>query len=387
MRIAECTDTFLPVVDGVGRVVVSYSNGLARLGHEVSVITPIQDAGFGGGVPYELLDYRCVRVPTAKQYKAGIATLDAHYMERIQQRRFDVIHAHSPVTAGLEALRLGNKLKVPVVATFHSKYRNDILRFVSSETVADWGVKYIVNFYERCDEVWTVSNHAAETLHDYGFKGDIHVIRNGVTLLRPEPLWEARAREAFQLDDRPILLYAGQIDTKKNIPNILSAAAMLYHKDYQFQLVLAGQGQDAQLLSEMSQGLGIGHLTHFTGHLFDMKLLNGLYMAATLFVFPSLYDTGGLVVSEAAMMGTPSLVVENSAPAEAIADGVNGFICKDDPKALCAEMEKYLFHMDAAQRKTIADNAQKALPESWDVIYKQVEARYQHLCGMVRDKH
>ena len=61
---------------------------------------------------------------------------------------------------------------------------------------------------------------------------------------------------------------------------------------------------------------GLSGRTVFTGHIYDSKLLNGLYMAASLFVFPSEYDTAGLVVSEAAMMGTPSLVTEGSAPAE-----------------------------------------------------------------------
>lgn len=387
MNIAQCTDTFLPVVDGVGRVVTSYAEGLSRMGHQVTVITPIQERAFRAGDPYEVLDYRGIGVPTARQYRTGIATLDAHYMDKIKWRKFDVVHAHSPSVAGREALRIANKLKVPLIGTFHSKYRNDILRYVNSEILANWGTRCVVNFYEHCDEVWTVSNNAAETLRDYGYKGDIQIIRNGSTIRQPDPAWEARAREAFRLSLKPILLYAGQIDKKKNIPSILSAAAILRRKGYDFQLVLAGQGQDTEMLKCQSRELGLEDCTLFTGHLYDTELLYGLYMSATLFVFPSLYDTGGLVVSEAAMMGTPSLVVENSAPAEFICNGESGFVCKDTAESICAMMEKYLFEMDEPQRKTIALHAQNTLPESWGVILRQVEERYMGLCGQERYKH
>ena len=148
-----------------------------------------------------------------------------------------------------------------------------------------------------------------------------------------------------------------------------------------------GRFSYTEKLKQQSRELGLEECTLFTGHLYDMELLNGLYMAATLFVFPSLYDTGGLVVSEAAMMGTPSLVVENTAPAEAIHNGENGFVCQDTAESICAMMEKYLFEMDEPQRKTIALHAQTTLPEPWAVILEQAQARYQKLCGQARYKH
>ena len=57
MRIAQVTDTFLPVVDGVGRVVVAYAETLAKMGHEVTVSAPMYNTGHRGGLLYELVDY------------------------------------------------------------------------------------------------------------------------------------------------------------------------------------------------------------------------------------------------------------------------------------------------------------------------------------------
>ena len=113
LRIGQFTDTFLPIVDGVGRVVQAYSETLCKMGHQVTVVAPMYDTGFQGGFPFELVDYVGNTVPGLKQYKVGEAILDAHYRKRIRMIDLDVIHAHSPFTAGSEALRLAAVRKLP----------------------------------------------------------------------------------------------------------------------------------------------------------------------------------------------------------------------------------------------------------------------------------
>ena len=48
MNIGLMSDTFLPVVDGVGRVVVAYASTLPKLGHQVTVSAPMYDTGHRG---------------------------------------------------------------------------------------------------------------------------------------------------------------------------------------------------------------------------------------------------------------------------------------------------------------------------------------------------
>ena len=88
----------------------------------------------------------------------------------------DIVHAHSPFTAGSEALRLAVQRKVPLVATFHSKYYDDFLKATKSEKLARLGVKFVVAYYNRCDEVWTVGQGTADVLHEYGYEKEIIVI-------------------------------------------------------------------------------------------------------------------------------------------------------------------------------------------------------------------
>ena len=386
MKIALCTDSFVPVVDGVGRVVERYATELSSRGHECYVITPIQPTGWRGRLPYEIVDFMSIAVPTAKQYKAGIATLDPHYMERIKDIQFDLVHAHSPAASGIEAQRIALRQKIPLIGTFHSKYYDDLRRYTHSEAVSLLGVKFVVNFFERCDETWTVSNHAAETLRSYGYRGEIKVVHNGNVPLEPDPAYEKAAREQYGLDDRPILLYAGQIDRKKNIFIIPEVACLLAERGRDFRLIFAGQGADADELRKVIGEKGLSDRTVFTGHIYDSDLLNGLYMAASLFIFPSEYDTAGLVVSEAAMMGTPSIVIEGSAPAEWVTDRKNGIVCDGSIEDMAARAEDYLFNYTEDMRAGMSDAARRTIPEPWDRVINGVEENYARLTGAASAK-
>ena len=100
MRIGQFSDTFFPIVDGVGRVVYNYATTIAQKGHECYVVAPMTDTGYLGGFPFELIEFVSHNVPTQRQYQTGIPLLDPHYNLRIQKVPLDIIHAHSPFIAG-----------------------------------------------------------------------------------------------------------------------------------------------------------------------------------------------------------------------------------------------------------------------------------------------
>lgn len=377
MRIALVTETFLPVVDGVGRVVVAYAETLAKMGHEVTVSAPLYNTGHRGGLAYELVDYSGFKVPTAPQYRAGSPILCDHYRRRMSMLDFDIVHAHSPFVAGREALRISRERGIPLVATFHSKFYDDFLKITKSETLANLVVSNIVNFFERCSEVWAVSASSGAVLRGYGYHGPMQVMTNG-TALRPEnPQAVARVRERYQLGNNPMLLFVGQLNWKKNILRILEAAALLKRSGVGFDLVFAGQGSDESDIREKINALGLAENTILTGHVASNEDLDALYKAATLFVFPSLYDTFSLVVREAAAMGTASVVVGDSCAAENIRDQYSGFLCADDSADLARVIQAALD--DPATTRMVGENARSTLPVTWDEVMRDVLSRYGEL--------
>ena len=377
LRIAQCNETSVPIVDGVGRVVFEYAKALGLRGHESYMIAPSGNTGYRGKYPFEIVDFAAVKMPKSPQYSAGIARLDAHYSNRIDQIKLDIVHAHSPGPSGLEGARLAAKQGIPLIGTFHSKYHEDILRVTKSEGLAQIGVRYVVDFFDRCDEVWTVSNLAADTLRGYGYRGRIEVVPHGTAIPTISRQDVEAAKKAFTLSNEPVLLYTGQMDWKKNLRLTLNAAASLYRQGMRFQLVLAGQGHDEGAIRALVQELELGPVVTFTGHITEQKLLNGLYAVASLFVFPSNYDTAGLVVREAAAAGTPSVVLAGSAPAEVVDDNINGFLCEDDTNSLAGVIARAL--ADPAKLDEIGAKAKRTIPQPWETVVDGVVERYEAL--------
>ena len=383
LRIGQFTDTFLPIVDGVGRVVQAYSETLCKMGHQVTVVAPMYDTGFQGGFPYQLVEYVANSVPGLKQYKVGEAVLDAHYRQRIRMIELDVIHAHSPFTAGSEALRLAAVRKLPLVATFHSKYYDDFLKATRSESIAKMGVKLVVSFYNRCDEVWAVGKNTADVLREYGYEGEIQVMPNGATMRTVNPRDVEQVNRRWNLGETPLILFVGQMDWKKNILTVLEACAEMKKAGVSYRLLLAGQGMDMTAIRQKIHDLNIQDRAEQLGHITDASLLDALYARASIFAFPSLYDAAPMVVREAAVMGTPSVMVKGSTAAEIIRHGENGLLCENDPKDLARVMTEALRNPVALQ--AIGERARDTIPVPWAKVMETAVLRYERLVALGRE--
>jgi glycosyltransferase involved in cell wall biosynthesis len=389
LRIGQFTDTFLPIVDGVGRVVQAYSETLCKMGHQVTVVAPMYDTGFQGGFPFELVDYVGSSVPGMKQYRVGEAILDAHYRRRIRMIELDVVHAHSPFTAGSEALRIAAVRKLPLVATFHSKYYDDFLKATKSESIAKMGVRLVVSFYNRCDEVWAVGKNTADVLRQYGFEGEIQIMPNGATMRTVSQRDVDEVNRRWNLGKTPLILFVGQMDWKKNILTVLEACAEMKKKGQSFRLLLAGQGMDMTEIGQKILDLNIQDRAELLGHVTDTSLLDALYARASVFAFPSLYDAAPMVVREAAVMGTPSVMARGSTAAEIIRHGENGLLCENDPMDLARVIPEAL--RDPARLKAIGARARETIPVPWEKVMETAALRYERLIalgkqGLLKDK-
>lgn len=377
MKIAEFSDSFLPIVDGVGRVVANYAAILADKGHDVTVIAPMGCTGFRGRLGYEIVDYSSMKF---MQYDAGIPRIDPHFTARMKDVDMDIIHVHSPFTAGQAALYYGKQRGIPVISTFHSKYKDDFRELTKLNAVANIGTNLVVNFYDKCDEVWTVNESSAETLRSYGYKKRIFIMPNGTDEQPADESDVQRAEETFGLGGEPVFLYVGQLNWKKNIGRILSAAAELNKKGRDFKLVFAGMGPHSDEIKAKAASLKLKDKVVFTGHISDHGLLAGLYMLSELFCFPSLYDTAGIVVSEAATNGTPSVVIRGSNAAEPVIDGVNGMLCEDATEDLARVMEQAL--EEPERFREMGQMARRTIPRSWENILDDVVDRYGQVIEM-----
>lgn len=377
MKIGQFSDTFLPIVDGVGRVVYNYASEIPPLGHECYVITPFDDFGFRGGLPFEVINYMSKPLPGLPQYKFGTPDFDAHYIERVKHIPFDIVHAHTPFVSGAEARRLSRKLGIPLVGSFHSKYYDDFYSMTKLRSAAEFGTDMVVRFFNDCDDVWAVSKATADVLHDYGYNKEIFVVENGVTITEPDQSAAREVSEEYQLGELPVLLFVGQMNWKKNIKTMLEAAAELKSRGRQFKLLMVGQGPDIDSIKQAVSELSLADSTVFTGHVTESRRLNGIYLRSALFVFLSEYDNAPMVVREAAVMGTPSLLVRGSCAAEVVIDGYNGLLCDNSPASAADRIDSVLNFPDELGR--LGQTASTTIPVGWKSIIEGAANRYAEL--------
>ena len=382
LKIAQCSDQFYPVTDGVSRVVNAYARELCALGQEVYVITPMVTQVYRGRLPYEILDFVALSLPGSTQLKATSASLDMHYLARVNAHSFDIVHAHSPGSAGYEAVRIADKCHVPLVGTFHTKYIREFLMSARDERQAQLSKFFAFDFFNRCDEIWVANEEARSFLYERGFEGNIEVFDSGTEQEEADAQTRARAREAFHLTASPALLFAGSLDQQKNLGRVLEAAALLRQRGREFQLLIAGTGPEEKHARTLVRELGLLGTVRFLGQITDEALLGGLYAESALCLFPMQQLSAGLVVREAAVQGTPSLVIAGSLPGELITDGVNGLTCGDTAEGMAQAIEDYL--ADPAAQQKMRKQARAMAPVAWDAVVSRVNARYEILAGMER---
>lgn len=180
-----------------------------------------------------------------------------------------------------------------------------------------------------------------------------------------------------------MVLFVGQMDWKKNILTVLEACAELKKQGKKFHLLLAGQGIDLSAIEQKLHDLDIQDLAQTLGHITDTSLLDGLYARASVFAFPSLYDAAPMVVREAAVMGTPSVMVRGSTAAEVIRDGENGYLCENDPKDLARVIRGVMEDPEAAGR--VGEKARETIPVPWRRVLETAVARYERLVALGKE--
>lgn len=374
-------DSFPPVMDGVTLTVKNYADWLLHKGLKPCVVTPRMPQMMP--TPYPVMPYFSLPIPSRRPYRYGYPRLDLTIYSRLRNTPFALVHAHSPFSAGRLALYASRKQGIPLIGTFHSKYRTDLEH---SMRRTPWMVQPVMNriisFFDECHEVWIPQAQVEETVREYGFKGAVQVVENGndmATLSRAElPAYKADARWILGVPDGvPVFLFVGQHILEKGIEVIFEAMKLLHEQGRDFRMYYIGTGYARERLIELVKRTGLERKISVLGVLHDRRELSRYYAAADLFLFPSYYDNAPLVVREAAAMGTPAVLPVGSTAAEVIADGFNGFLCERTPQAHARLIAGLLENPDALQRA--GRGARDTLVRSWQDVMSEVAGRYRDI--------
>jgi glycosyltransferase involved in cell wall biosynthesis len=370
-------DSFPPIMDGVSLTTKNYAYWLQQKDVPVCVVTT-KSPNFIDNEPYPVIRYSSLPIIGRKPYRFGLPYTDFSFRTKLDNISFGLVHAHCPFSSGNIALQIAKEQKVPFIATFHSKYRDDFEHSVHNKLLAKLMVKNVIRFYEKANEVWISQPSVEETIREYGFKGKIEVVPLGNDFSNTEPIEPIKklARKELQIpDNETVFLFVGQIIWEKNIRMIVESLVLI--KDLPFKMYFIGIGYAAEELKQLVNKLGLSKKIEFVGLITDRNELKQYYAAADLFLFPSTYDTWALVVREAAALGTASVIIEGSNVAQLITHNINGFLTTNTTDIFAACLRNLITNPELV--KQVGFNASQSITRSWESVTDEVLDRYNHL--------
>ncbi len=375
IRSAQFIDTYFPLIDGVVQTVHNYALNMNQRSYSCVVCPKGKEQYDDSQFSYEVFRELAVSFPGVEYSLA--APVDITLSKTLKSRSCNIFHAHSPFNSGVNAAILARHLEIPIVATFHSKYKSDAYQYTHSTLAADLMAKWVVNFYNACDAVWACSEGTAETLRSYGYKGDVTIMTNGTSFKAPENPDElrAQAQAEFRLPQgKRTLLFVGHQIWQKNLKLVLDTFRLLCDESDDYRMVVVGKGIAENEVKDYAASLKLSDKTVFTGGISDRGLLSGVFLNADLFFFPSVYDNTPLVVREAAAMGVPSLLTKGSNAAESIEPGVNGFVAEENAEAMRDEIRGVFAR--PGYIKAVGQKAKETIPIPWEVLIPRVYDQY-----------
>ena len=372
----QFNDSLYPIMDGVGLVARNYAYWLNEKYGTGYCIGP-KVPGFVDTEDF-IIRFPTIPIPGNAPYRYGLPWIKGFY-SRIDSIPFDLVHTHCPFVSGKIALRVKKKRNIPLVTTFHSKYRDDFKRAFKTDTFADMAVKQIMKFYDQADLVWVPNEPTIDVLRSYGFKGTIEVSINGTDLISPtaqelSSLKAAGYRNSGAKEGDFILLFVGQHRWEKNTKLMLDGLKEISDSGFTFKAFFIGTGPEADEMKRMASSYGLDDKVEFKGVIRDREVLKSYYAISDIFMFPSLYDTASLVMREAAAFKVPTVLVREASTAKGVEDGKNGFLIDNDSSSFA---QKIMFAIDHPEARAAAgDGAQKTIYLPWEKVVDQVHDRY-----------
>ena len=320
------------MVDGVITALNNYATLLSKFADVTVFVPTARDKKYVDDRPYEVV--RCSRIKLSMlDYDLPVPTLDSEFMKELKKRKLDIIHIHSPFTLGKTGAAFAKKNKIPAIITLHSQFKQDFYKATKSKTLTKILLANIMKTFNACDKIFTMNPACVELAREYGAKVPIEIVPNGTDFKLPEFKgdFKKEIREKYNVkDDEKLLLYVGRINTLKNIEFIINSLEILKQKNFKFKMLFVGSGADQEQFEKMVKEKNLTDCITFTGKIMDRELLCKVYASGDLFVFPSFYDTDGIVKIEAAACNVPTIFVEGSIASSCCEDKVNGYIGAND---------------------------------------------------------
>ena len=345
MNILFVTQSYLPVPGGVANSIEAFRKEFVSKGHRVYIIAPEMDNQVydpfviriksklitsGENTPpmqvitrnpfFTLLEK--LNLPTSMQNvldKIPVTSFN-NILDKIRPLHIDIIHSHIAFHLGEMAYSMALHLGIPIFYTAHTSYNFYKHRFGVDKTPidADLAAVYFIN---KCSGTIYPTEAFKKELVSKGAKSNSIVIPTGIN----NDLFRKLSNPArhYFTKDKFVIGTVSRLDKEKNLDLLYKIMFQIMTEKSEVSFLCVGQGgmkeQGINLFSPFSSR------ATFTGSLKGQNLVDA-YNEMDIFLFTSVSETQGLVISEAQFCGCTVVASDCEVNKEVTSD--SGFICK-----------------------------------------------------------
>ncbi len=373
MRIGLFTDTYRPSINGITFVVESLKRQLEALGHEVYVFCPARSIrpGRQTGLLAEddhIIRFRSVRSGFFDDFDISLI-FPPTMLRQIADMELDVVHIFTPSQVGLLGINAAVKNDIPFVVQhctdlyeFVENYPNvlpGILALIGiifpasvkltrkdlgeiaklyrpQRGATKWSkaiiAKSITLLHSKADAVIALSPKSYNQLQswqDEDYAYPLTLMPNGVNAIPKPTSTQLRVfREQWGLRKcDEVYGFVGRLGEEKNLPILIKAFNHVGKARPNAKLLFVGDFGYRATLEAMAAESKYPNRIIFTGAM-PREELGVAYAVLDVFAFPSLKDTQGWVLHEAAHARLPIVLIDQDV-SEVVRDGENGYFARN----------------------------------------------------------
>lgn len=274
--------------------------------------------------------------------------------KKIMALGLDIIHIHTPFTMGYIGLRVGKKLGIPIVHTYHTYFEKYVhyVPLLPNAWVTAYAKRQSERFCNQCDMIIVPSDDMNTQLSTYKIQTSIRVIPSGVSQIVPSTSDIEALKHQYCLDT--YCIFIGRLGFEKNIAFLMAAFEHIRRHVPSLKLLIIGDGPERNFMKKDAQNRQIEDAVIFTGYQSKKIVFTALH-GAKLMLFPSKTETQGLTVVESLMTGTPVIGLNQMGVRQVLEHNQGGIITDDDLDAYVDATVSLL--NDDARYKTVCEAA------------------------------
>ena len=320
MKLALVTETFPPEINGVAMTLGQLAAGLARRGVLVTVHRPRQ-----GPVdvpvpdrPYGEVLHPGVPIPGYTMLRLGLPARGA-FLRAWRAHRPDVVHVATEGPLGWSALSAADALGIPLASSFHTNFHS-YSKHYGFAFLARPALAYLRWFHNRTRITLSPTEELNAGLTRDGFRG-MRLLSRGVDtdLFSPVKRDPALRKEWGAAPDDPVFIHVSRLAAEKNYALLFRAWAAIRAAHPRARFVVVSDGPLRKKLQRAHPW------AVFTGFL-EREDLARHYASADVFLYPSLTETFGNVVTESMASGLAVCAYDYAAAGRYLRHGGNGLL-------------------------------------------------------------